>query len=144
MKKLLITSVALLLPLTGFAGGHDSDILQERQAAFKQIKEAMAAVKDAMKAEDYAAAKTSAETVLTNAQAVTELFPEGSYEGDTRAKKKIWEKQEDFTTRQQQLVTDAEALVAVTDTNDKKALKKAFKTTSKNCKSCHMKYRQIL
>jgi cytochrome c556 len=144
MKKLLIASVAALLPLTGFTGGHGGDVLEERQAAFKEIKEAMAAVKDAMKAEDFAAAKTSAETVLTNAQAVTQLFPAGSYEGDTRAKKKIWEKEDDFTARQQQLVTDAEALVTATDSNDKKALKKAFKTTSKNCKGCHMKYRQIL
>ena len=71
------------------------------------------------------------------------MFPDGSYEGDTRAKKKIWDNLDDFQSRQQTLVTHAEELVTASQSGDAKMLKAAFKTVSKDCKGCHMKYRQI-
>jgi cytochrome c556 len=143
MNKTLATML-LLVPLTISGADTNTEAIEARQAAFKSLKESMAEVKDAMQSENYSAAADSATKVLDNARAVTKLFPAGSYEGDTRAKEKIWENLEDFTQRQQQLITDAEALVTTTASKDAKQLKAAFKQTAKNCKGCHMKYRQIL
>ncbi|MGI9290880.1 MAG: c-type cytochrome [Gammaproteobacteria bacterium] len=118
-------------------------VIEQRQAAFDTIKKSMANVKDALKQPDFGAARTNAVQVLDQAKAVTKLFPEGSYEGDTRAKKKIWEKADDFQARQQTLIENSEALVSATETGDAKQLKSAFKAVSKDCKGCHMRYRQV-
>ena len=140
-RRSLILAAALLL-FTGLSAQAET-VIEQRQAAFKQIKESMSAVKDQLKSPDFGVARTNAVQVVDNAKAVTELFPEGSYEGDTRAKKKIWKNLEDFQARQQQLIANAEALVAATQSGDKKRLKSAFKTVSKDCKGCHMRYRQV-
>jgi cytochrome c556 len=143
MQKFILILIAMLIPLVGSAVETNDEAIMDRKAAFKELKEAVADTKKAMKADDFAAAKLATGNILTNAMAVTNLFPEGSYEGDTRAKKKIWEKRDNFNERQQKLVSDAEMLYAATDSNDPKQLKTAFKTLAKNCKGCHMRYRQI-
>jgi cytochrome c556 len=143
MKKALVTML-LLVPLVASSADTNAEAIAARQAAFKLMKESMAAVKDAMTAEDYSAAGESASTVLDNARALTKLFPAGSYQGDTRAKEKIWENLEDFTQRQQQLIADTELLVNASASKDAKQLQAAFKQTAKNCTGCHRKYRQIM
>jgi cytochrome c556 len=143
MKKTLLTML-LLVPLVGSSADTNAEAIAARQAAFKLIKDSMAEIKDAMQAENFSAAGDSARTVLDNARAVTKLFPAGSYQGDTRAKEKIWENLEDFTQRQQQLIADTELLVNASASKDAKQLKAAFKQTAQNCKGCHMKYRQIM
>jgi cytochrome c556 len=143
MQKMLAT-ILILVSLAASGADTNAEAIEARQAAFKSIKESMAKVKDAMMAEDFSAAADSANNVLDNARAVTKLFPAGSYEGDTRAKEKIWENLEDFTQRQQQLIADTELLVNASASKDAKQLKAAFKQTAQNCKGCHMKYRQIM
>jgi cytochrome c556 len=143
MKKILATML-LLVPLAISGADTNTEAIEARQAAYKSIKESMAEIKDAMLAENYSAAEDSARNVVDKARTVTKLFPAGSYAGDTRAKEKIWENLEDFTQRQQKLIADAEVLVSVSASKDTKQLKAAFKQTAKNCKGCHMKYRQLL
>jgi cytochrome c556 len=143
MKKIILVLTAALLPAVAMPEISNEAAIEQRQAAFKEIKASVADVKDAMKAQDFAAAESSAEIILSNAKKVTKLFPAGSYEGDTRAKKKIWNNLEDFQARQQKLVTDAEQLVTASESGDKAELKSAFKALAKNCKGCHWKYRQV-
>lgn len=144
MRTLPALLILVSASLTAIAADDHSAAIEERQAAFDEIKTSMKTIKENLKAEDPTAVRAAASKVLENANRVTELFPEGSYEGDTRAKKKIWEKREDFDARQQELVKHATALVAAAQGDDPKLLKDAFKTTSKDCKGCHMKYRQLL
>ena len=108
-----------------------------------KVVDAVKDVKDGMKAKDFDQATTAADSIAVNARKLPQLFPENSHEGDTRAKKKIWDNLEDFTARQQELITNADALVVASQSNDAKELKAAFKTISKTCKGCHMKYRQV-
>lgn len=143
MNRIGLGLIAVLFGISAIAATSSEDAIEQRQAAFKEIKAAVADVKDAMKAKDYASAEASAQTIAGNAQAVTELFPEGSFEGDTRAKPKIWDNLADFQQRQQTLAANAEQLVAASQSGDAKQLKDAFKTMSKDCKGCHRKYRQI-
>jgi cytochrome c556 len=133
----------MIVPLAVSGADTNTEAIEARQAAFKSIKESMAEFKDAMVSDNYTAAADSARKVLDNARTVTKLFPAGSYEGDTRAKEKIWENFEDFTQRQQKLIADSEMLVTAAESQDAKQLKAAFKQTAKNCKGCHMNYRQV-
>jgi cytochrome c556 len=139
----MLTTMLIIVPLAVSAADTNAEAIEARQAAFKSIKESIAEVKDAMTSENYTAAADSATKVLDNARAVTKLFPAGSYAGDTRAKEKIWENLEDFSQRQQQLIADTETLVSAAASQDQKQLRAAFKQTAKNCKGCHMKYRQV-
>jgi cytochrome c556 len=143
MKKIIVLMLATLAPAIAIPDTDNTAVIEQRQAAFKEIKAAVKDVKGAMKANDFQAANDSAATILTNAMLVTELFPEGSYEGDTRAKQKIWANWDDFQQRQQQFVSDAQQLVTSSESNDAGQLKNAFKLASKNCKGCHWKYRQV-
>jgi cytochrome c556 len=143
MNKIFLALTVALLPAVAIPAVSNEAAIEQRQAAFKATKAAAKGVKSAMKAGDFHAARESAEKILSNAELVTDLFPEDSYEGDTRAKKKIWDNWDDFQQRQQKLVSDAEQLVAVSQSDDIGELKDAFKVLSKNCKGCHRKYRQI-
>jgi cytochrome c556 len=143
MKKMILVLIAALLPAAAMPDITNEAAIEQRQAAFKEIKASVADVKDTLKSGDFGAAESAADIILSNAQKVTKLFPAGSYEGDTRAKKKIWKNLEDFQARQQKFVADAEQLVSASQSGDKAELKSAFKTLAKNCKGCHWKYRQV-
>ena len=143
MPQLLALLILLTASLNAVAENHQAGVIAERQAAFKDIKESMKIVKENLKSGDTEALSAAATIILQRANTVTTLFPEGSFQGDTRAKEKIWEQQDDFRARQQDLINHAEALVTAARGDDPKALKEAFKTTSKDCKGCHMRYRQI-
>jgi len=143
MKALFFALIVALLPTIAVTATSHTEAIEKRQAAFKEIKAAVAEVNDARKAKDFAAAEMAAQSIANNAKLLPDLFPEGSYEGDTRAKEKIWKNLDDFQKRQQSLITNSEALVKVAQGDDAKELKKAFKTMSKDCKGCHMKYRQV-
>jgi cytochrome c556 len=143
MKKMILVLIVALLPAAAMPEITNEAAIEQRQAAFKEIKASVADVKDTLKSGDFGAAESAADIILSNAQKVTKLFPAGSYEGDTRAKKKIWKNLEDFQARQQKFVADAEQLVSASQSGDKAELKSAFKTLAKNCKGCHWKYRQV-
>jgi len=134
---------AALLPVIAMTQVSNQAAIERRQADFKEMKDTVVKIKDAIKAKDLPAVESAAGTILANAKELTGLFPEGSYEGDTRAKEKIWENLDDFQERQQSLISHAEALITASQGDDIKAVKTAFKTMSKDCKGCHMRYRQI-
>jgi len=119
--------------------------IKQRQDAFKSMKAEVKNLKEAMGDEpaDSAAVQEPAENILANAKSLVGTFPEGSHEGDTRAKKKIWKNWEDFESRQQKLIADAEQVLAASNAASEDDLKKAFKMLAKNCKGCHMRYRQV-
>jgi cytochrome c556 len=117
--------------------------IEQRQAAYKALKAEVKNLKSAMKS-DPAAVKAAAEQIVANVSKLPDAFPPGSDEGDTRAKKKIWDKWDDFEERLNSLVANADALLAASETEDPKAVKQSFKALSKDCKGCHMRYRQVL
>ena len=122
------------------------DAIELRQATFKSMKAEVKNLKEAMgdKPADSAAVREPAEKIVANAKRLVGAFPEGSYEGDTRAKKKIWKKWDDFEKRQQKLIADAEQVLAASNAGSQDDVKKGFKMLAKNCKGCHMRYRQVL
>jgi cytochrome c556 len=142
---LVTTSLLLLSTSIGAATADIEKAIEQRQATFKSMKAEVKNLKEAMGDEpaDSAAVREPTEKILANAKRLIGVFPEGSHEGDTRAKKKIWKKREDFEARQQKLIADAEQVLAASEAASEDDLKKAFKNLAKNCKGCHMRYRQV-
>jgi len=145
--RILVLAITLALPSISL-GAEQMDIdkaTKQRQDAFKAMKAEVKNLKEAMGNEpaDSAAVQEPAENILANAKSLVGTFPEGSHEGDTRAKKKIWKNWEDFESRQQKLIADAEQVLAASNAASEDDLKKAFKMLAKNCKGCHMRYRQV-
>ena len=151
-KTLLTIALTTAVAFTASAHGDKQDKSPEGQAAkyrhnvFGMIGYHFGPMGDMIKGKsDY-----DKDTFSKNADALASLAVlaangfevEGVAKG-SRAKKKIWDKYEDFQARQQALIDHAEQLLAATDTGDKKQLKSAFKTLSKDCKGCHMRYRQV-
>ncbi len=62
-------------------------------------------------------------------------------EGHTEAKDSIWENWEDFAARMDTFEADTKALVIAAESGDKGQFGAAFGKVTKNCKSCHDKYR---
>lgn len=143
MKKIILVLTAMVLPTVAQTEMTNQEAIEQRQTAMEDNKAAVKEVKGAMKAKDFAAAEKASAIILSNAEKTVDLFPEGSYEGDTKAKKKIWENLADFQERQEKLMASAGQLKIASQAGDAGALKSAFKAVSKDCKGCHRKYRQI-
>ena len=143
----LFTFALLLLSMSiGAAEMGIEEAIELRQATFKSLKAEVKNLKEAMGDEpaDSAAVREPAEKIVANAKRLVGAFPAGSYEGDTRAKEKIWKKWDDFEKRQQKLIADAEQVLVASNAGSQDDVKKGFKILAKNCKGCHMRYRQVL
>lgn len=70
-----------------------------------------------------------------------EGFIEGSDFGDTAAKAELWENLDDVNSRFDKLISDADALLAVTG-GSLDDVRPAFGAVAKNCKGCHDNYKE--
>ncbi|OIN01766.1 cytochrome C556 [Idiomarina sp. MD25a] len=67
---------------------------------------------------------------------------EGAMPGDdTDALPAIWDNWEDFESRANQLITDADSLVDAAASGSMDEIKPAFMAAAKNCKGCHDQYK---
>jgi cytochrome c556 len=120
--------------------------IEQRQTTFKAMKGDVKKLKEAIQAgepADSIAVREPAEQIVGHSKSLLGTFVADSYQGKTRAKKKIWKKWADFETRQNTLIIDAEQLLAASKTGSRAELNTAFKSLAKNCKGCHRHYRQI-
>jgi cytochrome c556 len=81
-----------------------------------------------------------AAALATTATITGELFPTGSEGGE--ALPIIWEEADKFSAAAQQLVDASAALAAATESDDRGAIAKAFKTAGSACKGCHERYKE--
>lgn len=70
-----------------------------------------------------------------------EGFIDGSDFGDTAAKAELWENLDDVNARFDKLMSDADALLAVTG-GSLDDVRPAFGAVAKNCKGCHDNYKE--
>jgi len=146
-RAVFATTLILLTPAICAGALSIEAAIEQRQAAFKAMKDDVKRIKDALRikqpADIVAAASEPAAQLVSNSKSLLGTFVAGSDQGDTRAKKKIWKKWADFEARQNALISDAERLLAASATGSHADLKTAFKALAKNCKGCHRRYRQI-
>lgn len=149
MKKPLITtlilSVASVSAYAGSAFSDAKDSVEYRQAAFQLIRHNMADIGDMIKGEvAYDAARVSKRaTALASLTTLPwDAFSvAGTEQGGGDAKASIWQNLQDFNSRGEKLVADAQLLKTAADSGDQAEVRKAFGTFARNCKACHDQYK---
>lgn len=147
-KTFLISTVALSLALTASAFAKSSPeekAIEYRQGAFNMIGYHFGAMAGMMKGKmefDAETFRKNAEAVATLSQFAGNGFIDGSYDGKTRAKKKIAENMDDFNAKLETFqVESAKLAEAAAEAGDLEGLKPAFGALGQSCKACHKAYR---
>lgn len=119
--------------------------IEYRQSAFKMIGHHFGAMASMAKGKiefDAAAFKKNAEAVAALSQLAGNGFVEGSYKGDTRAKKKIADNMDDFNKKLETFQVEAANLAkAAEGASDLEGLMPDFGKVGQSCKACHKAYR---
>ena len=119
-------------------------VIAARQAAF----DLQAGVAAAMKAgvdggTDVKPYVQGAKGIAAWGKVIPSMFPAGTESGHgTKAKSEIWSDRAGFEKAAANLVTEAEKLQALADTNDKPGFAAQFKATGDACGACHRAYRE--
>lgn len=150
MKKALI-SAALLSAISvsvyaGTAFTDAKDSVSYRQASFQLIRHNMADISamikgevsyDATRLQRRATALASLTTLPWEAFAVP-----GTEQGGGDARAEIWQNLQDFNSRGEKLIADAQLLKTAADGGDQAEIRKAFGNFARNCKACHDQYKE--
>jgi cytochrome c556 len=113
-----------------------------RQKLMKANGDAWKGAQAKAKAGDLTGVATDADTMAKNAKKIPALFPPGSLEGKTAAKKEIWEKWGEFETSAKNMEMEAGKLRDTAKTNNKAATDALVKDFGrKACGSCHTPFR---
>lgn len=147
MKKLVVLGSLLIASTitnaTPFKS--DEDAINYRQHAYSMMATNfgdMGAMIKGKKDWDQTQFEMRAANVLNLSLMTEEGFKEkSSAKGATKAKSEIWSDWADFSGKQTMLSKNAKQLADVSKGGDKGAIKSAFMTVAKDCKSCHKAYR---
>jgi len=149
MKKPLLA--ALILASTSIAVNaatafNDAkDAVDYRQSAFQLIRHNMADIGDMIKGDvayDAARVTKRATALATLTTLPWEAFNvPGTESGGGDAKAAIWKNLQDFTSRADKFVADAQALHVAAQSGNEAEVRKAFGTFARNCKACHQEYK---
>jgi cytochrome c556 len=139
---LMIFALLLLFPMSQVVAGESPQ--EQRHDLMEDSKEAAKSVGGMLKGEapfDAELAMTSIETWVEIADAVGDLFPEGTETGyDTEARKEVWTDRAGFDAELKKFSEASHAAVAA-NPQSLEELKAAAGPVFKSCKSCHEAYR---
>lgn len=141
MLRAAVAAVSIVTVTTVVFAQSDNPV-STRIALMKETGSNMGTIAKMIKGEapfDKDAAERALKKVAENAKKVAALFPEGSDQGETRARKEIWSNKADFDARFAKLASDAEAALAHTGSLDQ--LRPAFGPVGASCGGCHEVYR---
>ncbi len=139
MKTLALATTALSLALS-LSAAH-ADVISERKAKFRQNVDALKAINKAIPEGDMATIAAAASAVADWSREMTAFFPEGSDEGDTKARPEIWLEREKFETLAGNAENKALALAALAQVGNQDGLADGFKALSATCKACHSSFK---
>ena len=149
MKKPLLTALVLsVIPVAANAGtafNDAKDAVEYRQSAFQLIRHNMADIGDMIKGD----VAYDAERVTKRATALATLTTlpweaftvPGTENGGGDAKAEIWQNLQDFNSRADKFIADAQALKVAALGADQAEVRKAFGSFARNCKACHQEYK---
>jgi cytochrome c556 len=141
----LVSSTVLTTSVQADNFKKTDDAIEYRQSAFSLMAYNfgdMGAMLKGKKPFDAQVFAMRADNVAALSKLPLEGFTPGSDKGDTEALAKVWTERSDFDAKMEQLQKDSAALAIAAKSDDKKALKKAFMATAKNCKGCHDVYKK--
>ena len=134
--SVLAVSIGLCVPAAA------ADVIAERKANFKINAQAMKTMQAAIKAGDAATVAERARVVADWSARMTEYFPEGSGEGDTKARPDIWADFDRFTTFAKGAETAALELALLADGGAGAGkLAEGLGKLGGTCKACHQAFK---
>src|SRR5436853_3231491 len=123
------------------AHDHATGVVKERMDMMEAMAKRMKAIRERIDTKrDLATIKGDAEAIASHAPHLVHLFPSGSTQKPTDAKKAIWQNWADFERKAAVLEAESKKLVNVSP-DDSNALSAQFRTVSEACGGCHEKYR---
>jgi cytochrome c556 len=144
MNQALLSAAlaAAILAPTALAYGQ-AQVIQERQAGFRMMRDSMEAIQAVVQARrPNADAVAPARAIAEQAPKIKGMFPPGSDQGaQTRALPTIWSDRSGFESRADAFTAQAQALLAAAQGSDQAALARAFEATGEACGACHRPYR---
>ena len=147
MKKILVLGSLLMASSIVIATPFktNEDAINYRQHAYSMMATNFADMGAMIKGKkdwDQSQFEMRANNVLNLSLMTEEGFKDkNSAQGETKAKADIWTDWADFSGKQAMLIKDAKQLAEVSKGTDKGAIKSAFMSVAKDCKSCHKAYR---
>jgi len=119
--------------------------IKKRVDAFESIESDLKNLKGQFKDKPVSIKKIKSLTtsINKNSKILSETFAPGSHKGDTRARERIWSNQEDFEARLISLQKHAAALDDAAQTENLADILSALKALPSDCRSCHMRYREL-
>ena len=141
-RRIIRLAALAAFATAGAASSQGANPVAERQAAMKQVGQAMkesSAFLSPSTPYDAAKVKSLMDGIAANAKKLHGLYPGGSdADPKTAASPKIWENRADFDKRLTELSTFAGAAGQSTSAD---TFKQAFQAVGGTCKSCHDNYR---
>jgi len=127
--------------LPSAAHDHATGVVKERMEMMEVMAKRMKAIRERIEGKrDLAAIKADAEVIASHAPHVVHLFPPGSTQRPTDAKRTIWQNWPDFERKAAALETESKKLMNV-DPNNFDALRAQVLAVSRICGDCHEAYR---
>lgn len=119
-----------------------TDVIKERQELMKSQGAAMKAINGILEANGPVAdIATHAAKLQETSHKITDLFPAGSDQGDTKAKAEIWQSPDDFTAKAKALQNESAMLATAVAGGDMAAVKAQYDKVGGACGGCHKIYK---
>ena len=118
-----------------------ADVIADRKANFKANGAAMKTIAAAIGGSNRDLINAEAKKIAAWAAQIPAYFPEGSENGDTKARAEIWFDFADFTSKAKANEDAANALVKAAAIGDPSAMIAGLKNLGASCKACHSTYK---
>ena len=143
-RKIVLAGMAAAVTLGGIAAGMAAmdDVIKQRRELMKHNRDMFVPLVKMVKGAqpfDAATVKKNAEAIAADLEKARKLFPEGSDQGDTRAKPEIWLLEDEFQKLFDTAIEKAKALAQVQKPDELAPAVMAL--GGKGCKACHEKFR---
>ena len=145
MRYAFLGSLAAAIAVVGVATAADApeNVIKYRQNIMKSQLAHIGAIGAVVKGEvSYSGhVAAHARALQSTGSMLSDIFPEGSGAGKTRAKAEIWQDRAKFDAGIKAFQTAAGELVKIADSGDMAALGAGLKNVGKACGGCHKPFR---
>ena len=145
--RCIVPIIPILFVVCGLAVAHSgaTGIVKQRMELMKSIADQMKTIGKMIKGEENFDAQQvaeAAERIVSHAEKVPEMFPEGSNEAPSEALPAIWQDWETFLQLSADMKQNASDLrSAALNATDVKSIRPQFAAVGKTCSACHEDFR---
>ncbi len=145
--KFIFALFTIVLVLSGATASYSSEpdkIINYRKVLMKATASHITAIASIVRSDTsyISHINVHANAIANIASIMPATFPEGTLEGNTRAKTEIWSDWQNFVLLAAELESAALMLAKTSDSGDKKTLSDGLNNIGKACGSCHELFRK--